>query len=140
MSTFIRPVRHRPEDSLKRYFVYRKQSKINESGRPVECYDLSDPVLCFYGSISRAKQTEKVEYRQMGHNVTHEVIAFERLPVRAGDLLVLGNRKFYIHDIRDPGELGLVFCMMTEEGDSFGRMENEKLKCGCSGRDTEGTD
>lgn len=116
-------LRFRPDQALKVYKCYRQKTIINSRGKPLETYDFEHPVCTFEGIISRAKQTAQVHYQQLGHNVTHEVIVHHRVPVSAGDCLVLGHRKFYVHDIRDPGETGLVFCIMTEEKEAAGRVE-----------------
>ena len=100
---------------MKTYQAFGKQTVVNDTGQPVEVWDFDHPICTFYGTISRAKETEQVRYQQLGHNVTHEIIVYHRVPVKAGDCLVLGDRKFFVHDIRDPGEIGLMFCIMTEE-------------------------
>lgn len=115
-------LRFRPDQALKTYKCYRQKTKINSRGKPLEVYDFEHPYCTFEGIISKAKQSAQVHYQQLGHTVTHEVIVFHRVPVGAGDCLVLGNRKFYVHDIRDPGEIGQVFCIMTEEDEATGRV------------------
>ncbi len=121
MLDYKRFLRFRPGQAQKVYKCYRQKTMLTKSGKPLQDYDFDHPVCTFEGTISRAKQSAQVHYQQLGHTVTHEVIVFHRVPVMAGDCLVLGNRKFYVHDIRDPGEVGLVFCIMTEEKEAAGR-------------------
>lgn len=113
-------VHHRPGCHLKIYRAYRKHTEVNSFGSPIEKTD-DKPIAVFRGAISRASQKTQEYYRQQQSPVTHEVIVYHHVPVKAGDVLVLGNRKFYVKDIRDPGELNHFFCIMTEEKESAGR-------------------
>lgn len=112
---FKRILLARPGSDLKSYYHYRKKTFIDSEGNVRNAYDWENPVCIFDGVISRAKQTEQAKYHQMGHNITHEVIVYHRVPVEAEDILLLGERQFVVHDIRDPGEIGLMFCIMCEE-------------------------
>lgn len=122
MRNFKRIISARPGRDLKRYNAYHLTTTRDKRGNAIESYDLDKPFLTFTGVISRASQKEKVHYEQLGHNVTHEIIVYRRVPIKAGDLIVRAGRKFYVHDIRDPGEIGLMFCIMTEERQSEGRV------------------
>lgn len=133
---FLRPWLHRPGKALKTYQAYKKKSTLTKSGRPVEVYDFDNPICTFYGTISRASQKEQIEYQQLGHKVSHEVIVYHRVPVEAGDCLLLGDRKFFVHDIRDPGELGEVFCIMTEESETSGRNGNIHNQSSSTGQES----
>lgn len=123
MNSFFRPFFFRPGFERKRYYVFRKESRLDEERQPIETYDFENPVFSFLGTISKAKQTEKAAFMQLGHNVTHEVIAYHPVPVYPGDVITNdGKRLFYVHEIRNPGEIDMFYCIFTEEKPSTGEL------------------
>lgn len=112
---FKRIITARPGSDLKTYKAYRAKKIKDSTGYSHTGYDFNKPFCIFDGVISKAKQTEKRVAEQMSHHVTHEVIVYHRVPIEADDVLLLGNRQFVVHEIRDPGEIGLFFCIMCEE-------------------------
>lgn len=121
---FKRILTARPGRDLKTYYAYHVTSGRDKRGNVVETMS-EKPFLVFSGVISKASQKEQEHFSQLGHRVTHEVIAYKRLPIIAGDVLVLGDRKFFVHAIRDPGEIGLMFCLFTEERMEEGHFQKD---------------
>ena len=114
---------HRPGLGQKEYKCFRKTTTLDETGQPLETIDFEHPVCTFLGTISKAKQSETTKDHQLNHNITHEIIVYHPVPVYAGDILLTGDRLFYVHDIRNPGEINMFYCIMTEERENTGRYE-----------------
>lgn len=106
----------RPGQGFRLYNVLRMKSGLTSSGRPQK--QQLEPDGTIYGIISQASQTEKEQWKQSGHPITHKVIqrgiANQAKPE---DVLELDGttRRFLVQGLRDPGELGNFTVYYTEE-------------------------
>lgn len=89
---------------------------------------MENPVAKFNGAISRASQKEVDYHKQLGHPITHEIIVYHPVPVRPGDVIALDERTFTVQSVRDPGELGIVFCIFTEEKKAIPKPQRHEEK------------
>lgn len=108
------------------FYQYRTKAKKNAEGRPTsgkQDIDYKDPIARFFGTISNASQKEIEYHKQIGHPISHEIIVYHRIDVKPEDIITLENRKFYVQSVRDPGELGIVTCIYTEEKQALPKME-----------------
>lgn len=96
-----------PGQGSKKFEVKRSLNQISSSGRLMaESYETIGHVI---GFLTNASPTEREQWKQKGHPITHKVV--QPLPMAvdaqtvAGDFLCLEGRVFTIQGIRNPAEL-----------------------------------
>jgi hypothetical protein len=90
----------------------RLETELDSRGRPVQTWVSAGQIR---GILSDSSPEQKLRYQQMQHPVTHEIAVQGSPQATPGDRLVLGNRHFYVHDVQDPGGLGLWTIYQVEE-------------------------
>lgn len=88
---------------LREFSVLKPDTRSTENGREINNdYKATGK---FKGILAEAKPTEIERWRQLGHPVTHKVIQQGTFAgISAGDVLELGQRRFYIQaQPYDPG-------------------------------------
>lgn len=106
----------RPGQGFKTFAVLRRQGGKTETGRPYTG-NLA-PAGTIIGIISQASQTEKEQWKQSGHPITHTIVQrgakCRAIPT---DVLELPStdRRFLVQGVQDPGELGHFTIYHVEE-------------------------
>ena len=106
----------RPGQGHKSFRVLRRESGLTEKGRPYT--NALKPQGEIFGIISQAKQSEKEQWKQSGHPITHTIIQRgAHVRAKATDVLELSgtDRRFLVQGVRDPGELGHFTVYHVEE-------------------------
>lgn len=99
----------------KRFSVQRKSTTINAAKGGSASLSFSE-VGSFTGVIGEATASERIRWSQISHPVTHKVVVKGRVPdILDGDAIFLGERKFVVQGIEDPGDLGLWEVLWLEE-------------------------
>lgn len=113
----------RPGRGFRPYTVLRRKGGLSPTGRPMTTG--YETIGTIFGIISQASQTEREQWKQNGHPITHTVI--QRGTINAGkadDVLELKQlqadgtevvRRFLIQGTRDPGEIGHFTVYKVEE-------------------------
>ena len=95
----------RPGQGFKAFTVLRKTGGTTASGRAKTASLTPDGEI--YGIISQASQQEKEQWKQNGHPISHTIVQRgTKNRAKATDELQLGDRRFLIQGVNDPGELG----------------------------------
>lgn len=106
----------RPGQGFRPFRVLQRESGLTEKGRPYT--NALKPKGTIFGIISQAKQSEKEQWKQSGHPITHTIIQRgTQNRAQATDVLELEgtDRRFLVQDVRDPGELGHFTVYHVEE-------------------------
>lgn len=106
----------RPGQGFKPFSVLRETEEISDSGRVGRVSRETVGTIC--GIISEANQTEKEQWKQSGHPITHTVVQVgNKNRGKATDVLFLEeeNRRFLVQGVKDPGELGHYTVYHVEE-------------------------
>lgn len=113
------PIFLRPGQQVEEYKIYRKNTITDDKGR-ISYTDIKYPdasVGTLKGSISLTSQHEALYWKQIGHPVTHTIVARGKIDVHAEDVLVRNNEKYYVQGVRDSGDLGIftgIYCNKPE--------------------------
>lgn len=106
----------RPGQGFKAFVVLRRQGGKTETGRPYTGKLV--PVGEFDGIISQASQTEKEQWKQSGHPITHTIVqrGAKNRAIPTDVLTLPGtDRRFLVQGTQDPGELGHFTVYHVEE-------------------------
>lgn len=105
----------RPGQGFKPFSVLRRSGGTTPAGRPTS--GKLEPVGVILGIISQASQTEKEQWKQSGHPITHTIVQRgTKDRAKATDVLELeGGRRFRVQGVGDPGELGHYTIYHVEE-------------------------
>lgn len=105
----------RPGQGFKPFAVYHREGGKTETGRPYTG-ELT-AVGRIIGIISQASQTEKEQWKQSGHPITHTIVQRgTKDRAKATDILELDDgRRFFVQGVQDPGELGHYTIYHVEE-------------------------
>ena len=105
----------RPGQGFKPFIVLQGEGGLTEAGRPCS----GDPVPAgrIIGIISQASQTEREQWKQSGHPITHTIVQRgTKDRAKATDVLELeGGRRVLVQGVQDPGELGHYTIYHVEE-------------------------
>lgn len=102
----------RPGNMFKDFIILSKTASLNSSNKPVTSYSRSGIIS---GCLADADPDIKSDWKQRGHTVSHVIVQNGEPKAKAGDRLVLNNRKFEIHGIDDMGSLGIAVQYFCEE-------------------------
>lgn len=105
----------RPGQGFKPFTVLHREGGLTETGRPYTGGLV--PAGRIIGIISQASQTEKEQWKQSGHPITHTIVQRgTKDRAKATDVLELeGGRRFRVQGVQDPGELGHYTIYHVEE-------------------------
>ena len=107
----------RPGQGFKPFRVLRRVNGTTNTGRPTT--GSLEPQGEFFGIISEASPTEKEQWKQDGHPITHTILQRgTRNRAMATDVLELEaeGRRFLVQGKpKDPGELGHFLIYKVEE-------------------------
>jgi hypothetical protein len=105
----------RPGQGFKPFSVLRRSGGVTPKGRPTS--GKLEPAGRIIGIISQASQTEKEQWKQSGHPITHTIVQRGiKDRAKATDVLELeGGRRFLVQGVQDPGELGHYTIYHVEE-------------------------
>lgn len=109
----------RPGQGFKAFRVLKKVSGTTKTGRPRTGYEAEEGE--FYGIISQASTTEKEQWKQSGHPITHTIVQRGNTDhAIETDVLELVEpcgmtRRFLVQSVQDPGELGHFLVYKVEE-------------------------
>lgn len=114
----------RPGQGFKPFRVLKRVGGTTETGRPRTAK--LEPQGEFLGIISQASPTEKEQFKQSGHPITHTIVqrGTQNNAVET-DVLELDEpgsgtgsccrRRFLVQSVQDPGELGHFLVYKVEE-------------------------
>lgn len=81
-------------------------------GKPTYSYsDVGD----ISGVLADSTPVQQLQYSQLDHPVTHQLVVRGPRQAEDGDRLLLNNRRFYVHTAEDPGGIGLYTIYMLQE-------------------------
>lgn len=110
----------RPGQGFQCFKILKRNSGISKTGRPHTC--CLETMGEFYGIISQASPTEKEQWKQSGHPITHTIVQRgAKLHAIETDVLELegdgccDSRRFFVQGVQDPGELGHFLIYKVEE-------------------------
>lgn len=105
----------RPGQGFCKYTVLRKTSGVTEKGRPANGKLI--PVGEIMGIRTQANQTDKEQWKQKGHPISHTIVQRGTADVKPADILELEgtNRRYCVRGLRDPAELGHFTVYFVEE-------------------------
>lgn len=106
----------RPGQGFKSFTVLRRAVGVTPKGRP-KTKEL-EPQGEFFGIISQASPTEKEQWKQNGHPITHTIVQRgTQDQAKATDILELPGtgRRFLVQSVQDPAELGHFTIYKVEE-------------------------
>ena len=105
---------HRPEELWVDFTLESKAEGTTSRGRVREDYASAEPVQ-LHATLCGATTEQRLQFQQIGHPITH-VIGLDGAPVaKAGDLLIHGNRAFYVQGVDNPGEQSIWAIYYCEE-------------------------
>lgn len=119
---YLQPIFFRPGQQWKRFFVFRKQSIMDEKGRVIYNDD-ENPVGEIIGSISQYRETEygirtrtehMVSHKRIEHRVTNVVVVQGACMARAEDILVLEDTRYLVHSVDAPLGMCLFHILFCE--------------------------
>ncbi len=104
-----------PGSWFKSFSIYERQNKISVSGRPVKD-SYADTARSFYGILAEASQKDIELYKQNGHPITHTIVQHGAEPkAKSTDLLVCGDKKYYVHGANSPAAVCSAMIYHVEE-------------------------
>lgn len=104
----------RPGNLYKEFIIESNEQKVSGSGRVVNNYS-GDGVKTLKGCLAEALPDTKEMWRQLGHTVTHTIVQPGSANAKSGDVLILGNRRFYIEGLDNAGDLGIAVIYYAKE-------------------------
>lgn len=111
-----------PGQGFLQFTVY-KDKKVNNSGK-VQSLGLEKTDTSFLGMLVNANQTEKEEWKQNGHPISHKIIEYSAMKkAKATDFLVMDDREFYVQGVKNPANLNVTMIYYVEE-----RFDLKKIK------------
>lgn len=111
----------RPGQGFYTFDIYRKESGITASGRPVQ-ESWSKTAESFTGILIAASQQEAEKYKQGDHKVTHKIVqqyAFKK--AKATDYLISDNGEYYVVGRKNPAELDHTMIYYVEENNGLSK-------------------
>lgn len=97
---------------FKDFIILSKTASLNSSNKPVASYHKNGIMS---GCLADADPDTKSDWKQRGHTVSHIIVQKGEPMAKAGDKLMLDNRRFEIHGIDDMGNLGIAVQYFCEE-------------------------
>lgn len=96
--------------------VYKKGSTITRTGRPVNA-EYTPSEVCFFGILTAASQTEKEQWKQNGHPITHKIIEYSAVEKANVTDIIVGNMgaEYYVQGVKNPGNLNVTMIYYVEE-------------------------
>lgn len=122
----MRPFFFKPGQQLITYEVYRKKASRDDRGH-VSVETQPELIETVRGTIAQAGQTEREQWNQQGHPITHRIVIVGRVKADAGDEVRTGNKVYHVQGKHDPMELGFfstLYCF--ERLDATPKGEREK--------------
>lgn len=104
----------RPGNLFKEFIIESNEQKLTEGGRVVNSCS-GDGVRMLKGCLAEASPNTKQMWGQLGHSVTHTIEQPGSPKAKSGDVLILGDREFYIEGIDDAGSLGIAVMYYVKE-------------------------
>ena len=110
----------RPGQGFKSFTVLKRVGGQTKTGRPTTCH--LEEQGEFFGIISQASPTEKEQWKQSGHPITHTIVqrgsadnAVETDVLELNEPGCCHPRRFLVQTVQDPGELGHFLVYKVEE-------------------------
>ena len=98
---------------FKSFVVEKKTVAVDAQGRTRNAY--AAPLGTISAVLAKADPKQQERWNQLQHPISHIITQKGRPRAETEDRLTLGNRRFYIHGIDEPGELGLWTIYFVEE-------------------------
>lgn len=113
-----------PGQGFSLFTVYKDKKSNNGSGK-VQSLGLAPTETSFRGMLVNANQTEKEEWKQNGHPVSHKIIEYSAMKkAKATDFLIMEDgREFYVQGTKNPANLNVTMIYYVEE-----RFDLKKIK------------
>ena len=104
----------RPGQQLKVFTIERAGYGETDGGTPVD--GQPELISSCEGSIARATQRQKEEWRQNNHPISHRIVVRGETVAKATDVFVTeSGRKFYVQGTGNPLEVGIFTVYYCEE-------------------------
>ena len=98
---------------LHKFKVFRKKvDKVDSKGRHTSSYEEG---IEFWAILTSETTNEKEQNNQLSHPISHTITHRGNPVANECDMLVLGDRKFYIQGVENPGTLNLWTIYNVEE-------------------------
>lgn len=104
----------RPGNLYKQFVIEENNQIISGNGRMVNNY-VGNGTKFLKGCLAEASPEVKEKWGQLGHQVSHTIVQPGTARAKPGDLLILGNRNFFIEGIDNVGDLGISVIYYTRE-------------------------
>jgi len=105
-------------DGFQPLTIYRKTETTSQTGR-TQKGQYKKTGLQIWGMIMNASQTEKEQWKQAGHPISHKILQYGRQPslAEAADVIKAdrNGRNYYVQGTKDPAQLGVTAVYYVEE-------------------------
>ena len=100
---------------IRKFDVYRRETKTDGKGRVLSEGEVLKGQI--KGSVSTANQKETEKYKQIGYPITHTIVCQLKADVKANDVLVRGDKRYYVRGVDNPAYLNfytIIHCECKE--------------------------
>ena len=111
----------RPGQEFLPFDIYRKESDITSTGRPVQ-NEWKKTEYSFDGVVINASQQEKEKYKQGEHSATHKIIQqYAICKAKATDYLISEKGEYYVVGVKNPAGLDHTMIYFVEENNGLSK-------------------
>jgi len=118
------PIFFTPGQQLKTFTLYKKGTNVSARGRVTYAAE-QEPIGTFRATIAQASPKEQERWGQMGHPVTHKIVARGVSPVLAGaaaEMIVEHDGRFWaVEGVHDPSGLHFFYTLFCNERQGAGK-------------------
>lgn len=117
----------RPGQGFLKFYIYRKESGVTSTGRPVQ-KSWSKTDFTIDGIVIGASQKEAEKYKQSDHSVTHKIIqqyAFHK--AKATDYLISEGGEYYVMGVKNPAGLDHAMVYFVEENNGLSKKKLDEM-------------
>ncbi len=118
------PIFFTPGQQLQTFTIYKKGTNVSPRGRVAYSAE-EQPIGAFRGTIAQASPKEQERWGQMGHPVTHKIVARGIYPVlaeAAAETIVEANGRFWaVEGVHDPSRLHFFYTLFCNERQGVGK-------------------
>ena len=104
----------RPGNLFKQFIIEENNQVVNDGGRIINNHN-GDGTRFLKGCLAEASPDTKEKWSQLGHHVTHTITQPGVPKAKGGDLLILGDRHFFVEGVDDAGSLGVAVIYYAKE-------------------------
>lgn len=110
----VRMMYLRPGNLFKDFIIEDDTEEVTATGRVVNVHK-GDGTNVLKGCMAAASDKDIENHSTEDHRITHTIVQAGRPKAKRNDRLLYGDRRFYIVDIDDVGDLGVTTVYYAEE-------------------------